>query len=252
MKDTHPETIIEIDNLTHRFADGTTGLQNVSLTIETGSFVAVAGANGSGKTTLLRHLNGLLLPTSGIVRVAGLRVGKDLARTRQTVGMVFQDADTQIVGETVYEDVAFGPENLSLDRAEVDRRVSEALDAGGLSSLADRQPHLLSSGEKRRLAIAGILAMNPRVIVLDEPFSNLDFPGLNQVLQEITSLHRTGHTIVMSTHDLEPVIGRIDRLIIMKDGRVAADGRPLALVDAMDAFGIRTPCWLRTAGEASR
>ncbi len=124
--------IIEIDNLTHRFADGTVGLDEITLEIEAGAFVVIAGANGSGKTTLLRHLNGLLLPTSGTVRVAGACVRKNPMQARVLVGMMFQDADSQIVGETVRDDVAFGPENLRLDRAEIDRRVGEALAATGL------------------------------------------------------------------------------------------------------------------------
>ena len=170
------------------------GLNGVSLEIAEGAFVVIAGANGSGKTTLLRHLNGLLRPTSGRVRVAGVEVAKDLLRARTRVGMMFQDAESQIIGETVYEDVAFGPENLKLERGEIERRVQEALTATGLVHLSEKRPHLLSGGEKRRLAIAGILAMQPRVIVCDEPFSNLDYAGVRQVLEEIVKLHRLGHT----------------------------------------------------------
>ena len=157
--------IIEIENLSHRFADGTVGLEGINLEIREGSLVVIAGINGSGKTTLLRHLNGLLLPTAGSVRLAGVPVEQDLLKARQFVGMMFQDADSQIVGETVYEDVAFGPENLRMERGQINRRVSRALRVVGLSGLADQRPHLLSGGEKRRLAIAGILAMEPRVII---------------------------------------------------------------------------------------
>jgi biotin transport system ATP-binding protein len=233
--------IIEIQNLSHRFADGTVGLDHIRLTICQGSFVVVVGRNGSGKTTLLRHLNGLLQPTEGAIRVAGLSVEKNLGKVRQIVGMVFQDADSQIVGETVYDDVAFGPENLCLDRNEIKRRVVEALDNVGLGRLADQQPHLLSAGEKRRLAIAGILVMNPEVIVFDEPFSNLDFPGLKQVLHQIVRLHRKGHTIVMTTHDVEAVIDYADRLLIISDGQVVKDGIPRQLVENMPAYGVRAP-----------
>jgi biotin transport system ATP-binding protein len=233
--------IIEIENLTHRFADGTVGLDGITLAIEAGAFVVVAGANGSGKTTLLYHLNGLLLPTSGRVRVAGASVQADPLRARLQVGMVFQDADSQIVGETVRDDVAFGPENLGLERAEIDRRVQEALAATGLTRLADKRPHLLSGGEKRRLAVAGVLAMRPRVIACDEPFSNLDYPGVRQVLDQILRQHRAGCTIVVTTHDLEKVLAHADRLVFMRAGRIEADGPPPALIARAERYGVRSP-----------
>jgi biotin transport system ATP-binding protein len=233
--------IIEINDLTHRFADGTVGLDGVTLEIEAGAFVVIAGANGSGKTTLLRHLNGLLVPTAGSVRVAGVCVAEHAMQARMLVGMVFQDADSQIVGETVRDDVAFGPENQRLGRAEIDRRVDEALAATGMMHLADKRPHLLSGGEKRRLAIAGILAMRPRVIVFDEPFANLDYPGVRQVLDQILRQHRAGCTIVVTTHDLEKVLAHADRLIFMRGGRIEGDGPPPALVARAESFGVRHP-----------
>ena len=233
--------IIQIENLVHRFADGTVGLNGVSLEIEEGAFVVIAGANGSGKTTLFRHLNGLLRPTTGSVRVAGVEVAQDLLRARTRVGMIFQDAESQIIGETVYDDVAFGPENLKLERAEIERRVQEALAATGLVHLAEKRPHLLSGGEKRRLAIAGILAMQPRVIVCDEPFSNLDYAGVRQVLEEVVKLHRAGHTILLTTHDLEKVLAHADRLVLMRDGKIECDGPPPVLLAAAEAFGVRRP-----------
>ena len=156
--------------------------------------------------------------------------------------MMFQDADSQIVGETVYEDVAFGPENLCLERGAVQKRVERALDVVGLQHLADQRPHLLSGGEKRRLAIAGILAMESRVIVFDEPFTSLDYPGVKQVLHHILSLNRSGHTIVVATHDLDKIIAHADRLIIMQGGEIVRDGKPVALVCDLEAFGIRKPC----------
>jgi biotin transport system ATP-binding protein len=237
--------ILQIENLTHRFPDGTIGLDRVSLDVAEGSFVVIAGANGSGKTTLLRHLNGLLLPTSGTVRVAGVAVSDHLVRARTLVGMMFQDADSQIVGETVYEDIAFGPENLRLGRPEIDQRVQEAMAATGLAHLAEKRPHLLSGGEKRRLAIAGILAMRPRVIVFDEPFSSLDYSGVRQVLEQILQLHRTGRTILLTTHDLDKVLAHADRLVFMAGGRIECQGPPLSLVAGAEAFGVRRP---RAAG----
>jgi len=242
--------IIEIENLSHRFADGTFGIEDINLNIRKGSFVVIAGLNGSGKTTLLRHLNGLLLPTAGTVRLAGISVAQDLLQARQFVGMMFQDADSQIVGETVYEDVAFGPENLRLDRGLVENRVQKALQAVGISDLAHHRPHLLSGGEKRRLAIAGILAMEPRVIVFDEPFSSMDYPGVKQVLQQILALHRSGHTIIVTTHDLEKIIAHANRLILMHGGKIVRDGKPDEIMADVEAFGVRKPCTFRLGLEA--
>jgi biotin transport system ATP-binding protein len=164
--------------------------------------------------------------------------------------MMFQDADSQIVGETVYEDVAFGPENLRLDRSQIQGRVANALRAVGLSDLAHQRPHLLSGGEKRRLAIAGILAMEPRVIVFDEPFSSMDYPGVKQVLQQILALHRSGHTIIVTTHDLEKIIAHADRLILMHGGKIVRDGKPVEIMTDAEAFGVRKPCTFRLGLEA--
>lgn len=242
--------IIEIEHLSHRFADGKIGIEDINLNIREGSLVVLAGVNGSGKTTLLRHLNGLLTPTSGTVRLAGISVVQDLLKARQFVGMVFQDADSQIVGETVYEDVAFGPENLRLDRAQIQRRVLNALQTVGMADLAHKRPHLLSEGEKRRLAIAGILAMEPRVIVFDEPFSSLDFPGVKQVLEQILTLHTLGHTILVTTHDLEKIIAHADRLILMSGGKIVRDGIPADIIKEVETFGVRKPCAFRLGLEA--
>ncbi|GBC62173.1 ABC transporter ATP-binding protein [Desulfonema ishimotonii] len=233
--------ILEVRNLCHRFPDGTLAVAGADLCVAEGEFVILAGANGCGKTTLLRHLNGLLLPTGGSVAVDGVSVAANPRRARQMVGMVFQDADSQIVGETVYDDVAFGPENLGLTRPEIDRRVAGALEAVGLSCMEDQRPHLLSGGQKRRVAIAGILAMKSRVIVFDEPFSNLDYPGVRQVLRQILRLRETGHTIVLTTHDLEKVLAHADRLVVMQKGRIAKDGPPEAAVRGIDVLGVREP-----------
>ena len=234
--------IIEIENLKHRFADGTLGLDGINLKIRSGGFVVFAGPNGSGKTTLIRHLNGLLLPTAGCVKVAGVSVQKDPMRARRLVGMMFQDADSQIVGETVYGDVAFGPENLRLDRDLIRERVALALDVVRLKDFAEQRPHLLSGGEKRRLAIAGILALKPRVIAFDEPFASLDYPGVKQVLRQILALHQTGHTILVITHDLEKVLAHADRLIIMQKGKIVRDGEPAKIIGDLETFGVRAPC----------
>jgi biotin transport system ATP-binding protein len=242
--------LIEIKNLIHRFTDGAIGIDGVSLDIDAGAFVVIAGANGSGKTTLLRHLNGLLRPTSGSVTVAGLSVADHLLQVRRRVGMVFQDADSQIVGETVYEDAAFGPENLKLSRADVKSRVEDALSAAGLRHLAQKRPHVLSGGEKRRLAIAGILAMQPQVVVCDEPFASLDYPGVRQVLALLVRIHRQGRTVVVTTHDLDKVLAHAERLIVLRAGRVACDGPPGAVAIDLERYDVRTPRTMEAGMEA--
>jgi biotin transport system ATP-binding protein len=234
-------SLIELRGVSHRFADGTLGLDGVSLRIEAGEFVLVAGRNGSGKSVLVRHMNGLLTPTSGEVLVAGARVrGKGLA-ARKRVGMVFQDADAQIVGETVFEDAAFGPRNLGLDEAEVERRVRRELERMDLAGRADSPPHLLSGGEKRRLTIASVLAMDPQAVILDEPLEALDYPAAVAVLRSLEELHRLGRTLVVVTHDLAQIGAHGTRLLVMEAGRLARDGTPCDLLPQLQGFGVRRP-----------
>lgn len=237
-----------MSELSHSYADGHIGLRQINLTISRGSFVVLAGANGAGKSTLLKHLNGLLKPLTGTVRLDGIPVEDDLLRARRMVGMVFQDADSQIVGETVWDDAAFGPENLNWPRERIAESVTAALNLVGLEAMAERSPHLLSGGEKRRLAIAGVLAMQPEVIVLDEPFANLDYDGVRQVLARIVALHAAGTTIIVCVHDLEKVLAHADRLIILQGGRIAADGVPHQVVLEAEAYGVRLPAAVRMGG----
>jgi biotin transport system ATP-binding protein len=244
MKSQH-DIIIEVTDLSHRFADGTLGIDGIDLTVCRGEFIVLAGPNGSGKTTLLRHLNGLLTPCRGTVLLAGRSVFENLQRARRMVGMVFQDADSQIVGETVWEDAAFGPENLSLPLAEIKQTVNHALQTVGLTPLSDKPPHLLSGGEKRRLAIAGVLSMQPEIIVFDEPFSNMDYPGTCQVLEQMIRLSRQGRTLIVATHDLEKVVGHATRLILMQHGRIVRDGLPQDIAPQAEMFGVRVPCAVR-------
>jgi biotin transport system ATP-binding protein len=237
--------IIEIQNLTHRFLSGFLGLDNITLNIQEGSFTVITGENGSGKTTLLKHLNGLLKPTSGSVTIAGKNVSIYPAESRQLVGLVFQNPDVQIIGETVFEDAAFGPRNLSLHPDIVRLRTEEALSALNLLPLSDQRPHLLSGGEKRRLAIAGVLAMSPRILALDEPFSNLDYTGTRQVLGHLLSLQGKGHTIVMTSHDVEKVAVHAQHLVIIKNGRIVLEGVPAKVIPELEHFGVRKPCAAR-------
>jgi biotin transport system ATP-binding protein len=241
--------LIEMRDVDFTYDDGGVGLAGVSLAIARGELVVVAGANGSGKTTLLKHLNGLLLPTRGQVLVDGRATRQDPARVRRRVGMVFQHADAQIVGETVYDDVAFGPENLRLPRETVHRCVLEALAAVGLSEKQDQRPHLLSGGEKRRLTIAGVLAMAPEAVVFDEPFSSLDLDGVRQVLGQIVQLKAAGHTLVVTTHDLDKILPHADRLLLMRRGRVVRDGRPPDVLPEVERFGVHAPDAFRLGAE---
>lgn len=239
------QPIIKTEKLSHRFEDGTDALKDISLTIDKGTFVVLCGANGSGKTTLLKHLNGLMRPTAGGVWVEGARLGRNTRNARQAVGLVFQNADAQIVGETVAVDVAFGPENLKLKREVIEKRVGETLQMTGLTRYAERPPHTLSGGEKRRLAIAGVLAMRPKVLLLDEPFANLDWPATQQILIQLIDLHRQGATLVVATHDIEKVIAHADRLIVLNKGSIALDGEPLETARQVEPYGIRVPCALQ-------
>jgi biotin transport system ATP-binding protein len=241
--------LIEADQLCHGYDSTGNGIQKISFQIFKGEFLLVAGKNGSGKSTLFRHLNALLMPTAGDLLVHGKSIRKAPLAARKTVGLVFQDADTQIVGETVADDIAFGPENLGLSRSKIQERVDLALDALGLSQLRERNPSSLSGGEKRRLAIAGVVAMDPEVIVLDEPFSNLDHPGTLDLIACIQKLHQTGRTIVLATHDIEKVITLATRMIILDKGSLVADDVPLALLKHLEQFGVREPCASRLGME---
>ena len=236
-----PAPLIELRDVDFHYSEGGVGLAGVSLAIGRGELVVVAGANGSGKTTLLKHLNGLLLPVQGRVLVDGCDTREHSGEVRRRVGMVFQHADQQIVGETVYDDVAFGPENLRLPREVVDQRVHESLAVVGLDDKTDQRPHLLSGGEKRRLTIAGVLAMTPEAVVFDEPFSSLDLDGVRQVLGQIVKLKTAGCTQVVTTHDLDKIMAHADRLVILSQGRVVCDGRPEDILPLVEQFGVRQP-----------
>jgi len=232
---------IKINQLTYQFVDQTIGLDDISISIKEGEFVVIAGPNGSGKTTLCRHLNGLIPVKKNCISINGLKLPGDVSKIRQLVGMVFQNADHQIVGQTVYDEVAFGPENLKLPRNEIDHRVHQSLKTVGLLEYQERRPHTLSGGEKRKLAIAGVLAMNSKILVFDEPFSNLDYLGTRMVLDQILKLHQTRHTIIIVTHELEKTIAYADRLVVLEKGKIVMDGPPETMIHAVEKFGIREP-----------
>ncbi len=224
----------------------TTALEDVSLSIEKGSFVVVLGHNGSGKSTLAKHMNAVLLPSGGTVYVEGMDTKDEalLLEIRRRVGMVFQNPDNQIVANVVEEDVAFAPENLGVPSEEIRQRVDDALAAVGMSEFTRHAPHLLSGGQKQRVAIAGVIAMVPECIVLDEATAMLDPSGRREVLSAIRTLNQErGITVVLITHHMDEAMDA-DRLIVMNDGRLVMDGTPAEVftqVDALRAMGLAAP-----------
>ncbi len=221
-----PEELIRVEALTHRFHDGVLGLDRVSLSVRRGDFLVLAGRNGSGKTLLMRHLIGLVRPSAGSILYMGTEIGKDLRKVRTGIGLVFQDSEAQIIGQTVREDVAFGPSNLGLSLPEIEGHTKKALSLLHLEDKGDRIPDGLSGGERRRLAIAGIMAMDPDCVILDEPFANLDLPSIRQVLSAMTELHAEGRTVIVLTHELEKVLAHATRLVVMEAGSIVYDGDP--------------------------
>ncbi len=233
--------LIEISKLTHRFPEGNTALDGISLEIEHGSFTVICGENGSGKTVLMKHLNGLLTPTEGAVLINGIDVKKDSSNARKTIGFVFQSSDTQIVAQTVYDDIAFGPENLGFSKEQIIESVDSAAEAMDIKDILQKSPHRLSGGEKKRTAIAGILAMGPEMIVLDEPFAGLDYSGVKTLIKKLIEIHNSGTAIIVITHDLEKILAHASRMIILDHGRIAADGPPQDLLEKASECGLRIP-----------
>ncbi len=220
--------MIRVENLSYTYeGEASPALEGITLEIPRGIHLGIIGPNGCGKTTFARHLNGLLPTTRGDVRVEEMSTKNpsDLYRIRQLVGMVFQNPDNQIVGMTVMEDVAFGPGNLKLPAEEIVHRVQEALARVGLESYGDRAPHALSNGEKQLVCMAGVLAMKPRYIILDEPTAYLDPSGRKRVLEVVQKLHARGITIIHITHHMDEIVGA-DRILVMERGRIIMNERP--------------------------
>ena len=245
-------TMLQTEHLTFAYpaeegeSAPTAALEDVTLSVEKGSFVGVLGHNGSGKSTLAKQMNAVLLPCGGTVYVDGMDTKQEalLLEIRRRVGMVFQNPDNQIVANVVEEDVAFAPENLGIPTGEIRRRVDDALAAVGMSEFTRHAPHLLSGGQKQRVAIAGVIAMAPECVVLDEATAMLDPSGRREVLSAIRALNRErGITVVLITHHMDEALGA-DRLIVMNDGRLAMDGTPAEVftqVDALRAMGLAAP-----------
>ena len=243
--------IIKVEHLAYTYpgVDDTPGVrvfEDMNLTIEEGSFVAVLGTNGCGKSTLAKHFNSILLPSGGKVYVCGYDTADEdrLIAIRRRVGMVFQNPDNQIVANVVEEDVAFGPENLGVSSAEIRYRVDNALKQVGMSRFAQHAPHLLSGGQKQRVAIAGIIAMEPKCIVLDEPTAMLDPRGRREVMETISRLNREKKiTVVLITHHMDEA-AQAQRVVVMHKGRVAADGTPkevFSQVELLHDLGLAAP-----------
>lgn len=256
---------VDIRGLDYKYPDGTTALKGVDLEISLHKRTAILGANGSGKTTLIYHLNGIFMPTRGQVNVLGFPLEKkNLKEIRQQVGLLFDNPDNQLFSTTVYNDVAFGPRNLKLGEELVNSRVEEVLKVVGIEDLKDKPPYNLSLGQKKKVAIAGLLAMEPRLLVCDEPFSGLDPSSAGQFMDILESLHESGSTLAIVTHDVNMAYSWAEQVIIMKEGEVLAQGDADLLRDSklMEEASLDTPLladvfqgtglYPRTAEEASR
>lgn len=223
---------VKVEGLRFSYPDGTEALRGVDLSVKRGERLALLGPNGAGKSTLMLHLNGIHEPGEGSVEVAGMEVGGGGKRElRQKVGLLFQNPDDQLFCPTVRQDVAFGPTNLGLSRDEVDERVAEAAAIAGIEDVLDRPPHHLSGGQKKRAALAGVVAMHPEVLVLDEPTASLDPQGATEVMEVLGDWQREHHTIIVATHDVDLAAAWADRVAVMKGGRTLAQGGPELLRD---------------------
>ena len=242
--------LIEVENLEYIYDNGKQALNGVNLKIDKGEKVAVIGSNGAGKSTFFLNLNGVLTPHSGSIKFMGSEIGKnqkELNELRKHVGIVFQDADNQIIATTVQAEVSFGPMNMKLSREEVQKRVDEALADMNISDFKDRPPHYLSGGEKKRVSIADIIAMKPEVIIFDEPTAALD-PLNAQMLEEaLTKLENQKMTLLISTHDVDFAYRWADRAVVFCGGKIIADGTPLEVFkrqDILDKANLKRPMML--------
>ena len=245
------QDIISVEHLAYTYPGlddqpGVSVFQDLSLTIQEGTFVAILGTNGCGKSTLAKHFNSILLPSGGKVWVCGIDTSDEdkIMQVRRNVGMVFQNPDNQIVANVVEEDVAFGPENLGISSPEIRHRVNKALKQVGMYEYREHAPHLLSGGQKQRVAIAGIIAMEPKCIILDEPTAMLDPRGRREVIETIGQLNRDKNiTVVLITHHMDEA-AKADRVVVLHRGRVAADGTPkevFSQIDLLHELGLAAP-----------
>lgn len=244
---------IKFSGVSHVYSKGTPfekiALNNINLHITKGQFVGLIGHTGSGKSTLIQHFNGLLKPTDGEINILGKNINDkktSLREIRQKVGLVFQYPEHQLFEMTIFKDVSFGPENMGLSKDEVENRVIEALNMVGINEeMYQKSPFELSGGQKRRVAIAGVLAMKPEILVLDEPTAGLDPKGRDEILGQIQELHKSlGITVILVSHSMEDIAKLVDRIIVMHKGRVALDGNPSSVfehVDELEKMGLAAP-----------
>ena len=247
------EPILQIEDLPPTYSAGTpfqrSAVEGLSMTVGAGEFLGVIGHTGSGKSTLIQHLNGLLQPTSGRILLEGKDIWADPKKIRDVrfkVGLVFQYPEYQLFEETVYKDIAFGPKNMGLDAEEIDRRVRDAAVFVGLhETLLDKSPFELSGGQKRRVAIAGVIAMEPKVLVLDEPTAGLDPQGRDAILAQIQAYHRAkGAAVVLVSHSMEEIARNVDRIVVLSDGKVYMEGTPkqvFARAHELEQVGLDVP-----------
>lgn len=246
--------IMKINNLNYIYNPNTPfekkALDNVSIDINQGEFIGLIGHTGSGKSTLVQHLNGLMKPTSGSIIIDGINITEkdaNLKEIRQKVGLVFQYPEHQLFEETIYKDIAFGPKNLGLSDEEIDKRVREAMEQVGLDfeTLKDRSPFELSGGQKRRVAIAGVIAMKPKILILDEPTAGLDPKGRDEILGEILKIYEKENiTIILVSHSMEDIAKLVNRILVMHRGQVAMDNTPIEIfkkVNELKEIGLGVP-----------
>ena len=247
------EPILQIEHLTHTYSAGTpfqrSAVDDMNLSMMDGEFLGIIGHTGSGKSTLIQHLNGLLKPTSGRILLQGRDIWADPKKIRDVrfqVGLVFQYPEYQLFEETVYKDIAFGPKNMGLDEADIDRRVRDAAAFVGLTeAMLDKSPFELSGGQKRRVAIAGVIAMEPKVLVLDEPTAGLDPRGRDDILARIQDYHRAKNaSVVLVSHSMEEIARNVYRIVVLSDSHVFMEGTPrqvFARADELEQVGLDIP-----------
>lgn len=238
---------LSTENLSFTYPDGTQALKNINIEIEKGEKVAIIGPNGAGKSTLFSHFNGLTEPTSGCVKIEGKAISfkkDELLKVRQKVGIVFQDPNDQLFAPTVKEDIAFGPMNLGLSYGEVEKRVEDALKMVGMENYEDKTPHHLSGGQQKRIAIAGIIAMKPEIMILDEPTAGLDPDGVEKVLNIMNQLNEDGMTLIISSHDIDMISKYADKIFVLYNGEIIESGNKNKIFSDMELLKkahLRTP-----------
>lgn len=238
---------LSTENLSFTYPDGTPALKNINIEIEKGEKVAIIGPNGAGKSTLFSHFNGLTEPTSGCVKIEDKPISfekDELLKVRQKVGIVFQDPNDQLFAPTVKEDIAFGPMNLGLSYDEVEKRVEDALKMVGMENYEDKTPHHLSGGQQKRIAIAGIIAMKPELMILDEPTAGLDPDGVEKVLNIMNQLNEEGMTLIISSHDIDMISKYADKIFVLYNGEIIESGNKNKIFSDMELLKkahLRTP-----------